>query len=204
MPARSCFTSIRAMPRGARAWILTIPHALWMRSGPACPEFPWACRPAGGLPRKDARGSSRSGHGRCLPDYVSVNLIEDDAGEVIDLVLDKGIGVEAGLWSAADAEKFVAIPNARYCLRVLIEINEREFAAGAEATRQIIEVLDRADIRLPRMLHGYENTMWPFYREALRLQLDARIGLEDGKFLPSGTEAKDNADLIRAAHALRS
>src|SRR5437764_7500931 len=26
-----------------------------------------------------------------LPDYVSVNLIEEDAGEVIDLVLDKGI-----------------------------------------------------------------------------------------------------------------
>jgi uncharacterized protein (DUF849 family) len=139
-----------------------------------------------------------------LPDYVSVNLMEEDAGEVIDLVLDKGIGVEAGLWSAADAEKFVALPSAGNCLRVLIEINEKEFAVGAEATRRIIEVLDRADIRLPRMLHGYENTMWPFYREALRLQIDARMGLEDGKLLPSGTEAKDNADLIRAAHALRS
>jgi uncharacterized protein (DUF849 family) len=44
--------------------------------------------------------------------------------------------------------------------------------------------------------------MWPFYREARRLKLDARIGLEGGKLLPSGTEAENNAALIRAACAL--
>ena len=65
-----------------------------------------------------------------------------------------------------------------------------------------MEILERADIHLPRLLHGLENTMWPFYREALRLKLDARIGLEDGKFLPSGAEAESNAALIRAACAL--
>jgi uncharacterized protein (DUF849 family) len=42
----------------------------------------------------------------------------------------------------------------------------------------------------------------PFYREALRLSLDGRIGLEDGKHLPSGNEADSNAALIRAARAL--
>src|SRR5438445_1875393 len=137
-----------------------------------------------------------------LPDYVSVNLIEEDAIEVIDLALEKGIAAEAGLWSPRDAEKFVTDPNALNCLRVLIEINEQEFSAGAEAARQIMEILDRADIHLPRLLHGLENTMWPFYREALRLKLDARIGLEDGKFLPSGAESESNAALIRAACAL--
>src|ERR1700730_10191629 len=60
------------------------------------------------------------------PDHVSVNLIKQDAGEGIDLVIEKGIGVEAGLWSAADAGKFVAHPNARNCRRVLIEINQQE------------------------------------------------------------------------------
>jgi pimeloyl-ACP methyl ester carboxylesterase len=151
------------------------------------------------------RGRARQQHVRAwqvLPDYVSVNLIEEDSGEVIELVLEKGIGVEAGLWSVRDAEKFVAVPNARNCLRVLIEINEKDFLAGTEAVRQIVEILDRADIRLPRLLHGSETTMWPFYREALRLGLDARIGLEDGKMLPSGAEAEDNAALIRAARAL--
>ena len=46
--------------------------------------------------------------------------------------------------------------------------------------------------------------MWPLYREALRLRLDSRIGLEDGKLLPSGAEAKSNADLISAACVLAS
>ena len=151
------------------------------------------------------QGRARQQHVRAwqvLPDYVSVNLIEEDANEVIDLVLEKGIGVEAGLWSPRDAKKFVAHPNARNCLRVLIEINEQEFLTGAEAARQIMEILDRAEIQLPRLLHGFENTMWPFYRKALRLGLDARIGLEDGKLLPSGAEAENNAALIRAARAL--
>jgi uncharacterized protein (DUF849 family) len=139
---------------------------------------------------------------RVLPDYVSINLIEEDAAEVIELALDKGIGVEAGLWSASDAERFVANPNARNCLRVLIEINEQEFYAGAKAVGQIVEILELADIRLPRLLHGSDNTMWSFYREALRLKFDARIGLEDGKLLPSGAEAENNAALIRAAHVL--
>jgi uncharacterized protein (DUF849 family) len=139
-----------------------------------------------------------------LPDYVSINLIEQDATEIIDLVLGKGIGVEAGLWSASDAERFVANPNAHNCLRVMIEINEQDFSGGAQVARQIMEILDRADIRLPRLLHGFENTMWAFCREAFRLNFDTRIGFEDGKVLPSGAEAKDNAELIRAAHALLS
>jgi uncharacterized protein (DUF849 family) len=151
------------------------------------------------------QGRTRQAHIRAwqvLPDYVSVNLIEEDAAEIIDLVLGKGIGIEAGLWSAADAEKFVSIASARHCLRVLIEINEQDYPAGAEAVRQIMAILDRAEIRLPRLLHGLENTMWPLYREALRLGLDGRIGLEDGKFLPSGAKAASNADLIRAACVL--
>jgi len=137
-----------------------------------------------------------------LPDYVSINLSEQDAAEMIDLVLEKGIGIEAGLSSASDAEKLVQNPRAPRCLRVLIEINEQEFPVGAEIVRRIIGILDRANIRLPRLLHGQDNMMWPFYREALRLKLDTRIGLEDGKLLPSGVEAKNNADLIRVARKL--
>jgi len=70
------------------------------------------------------------------------------------------------------------------------------------AARGIIGALDCAGIRLPRLLHGRDGTMWPFYREALRLGLDGRIGIEDGKHLPSGLEAESNAALIRAAGAL--
>ena len=57
-------------------------------------------------------------------------------------------------------------------------------------------------MRLPRLLHGRDLTVWPLYRETLRLEVDARIGLEDGKHLPSGDLAESNAALIRAARAV--
>jgi uncharacterized protein (DUF849 family) len=150
------------------------------------------------------KGRARQEHIRgwtTLPDYVSINLIEEDSSEVIALALSKGIGIEAGLWSVADAEKFIADPNAGACLRVLIEINEEDFAAGMAAAEGIIDVLDRAGIHLPRLLHGRDATMWPFFRKAMWLGLDGRIGLEDGKHLPNGREV-DNATLIFAARAL--
>jgi uncharacterized protein (DUF849 family) len=151
------------------------------------------------------RGRARQAHIRAwhaVPDYVSVNLIEEDSAEVIDLALSKGIGVEAGLWSPADAEKFIACPNARDCLRVLIEINEQDLPAGTESFRGIMTILDRGAIHLPRLLHGLDATIWDFYRQARADGLDTRIGFEDGRLLPSGEQAESNAAMIRAARAL--
>lgn len=137
-----------------------------------------------------------------LPDYVSVNLVEDDAPEMIALVLAKGMGVEAGLWSVADAERFAKLEEAPRCLRVLIEINEQDPAEGLEAAAGIRLVLARSQLELPILQHGYDATVWPLYEDALMRSFDARIGLEDGRHLPSGEVARDNADLIRAAFRL--
>lgn len=134
-----------------------------------------------------------------VPDYVSVNLIEPDAPEMIRLALSRGIGVEAGLWSAGDAERLIALPQARQMLRLLIEINEQDEAEGLEAAAAIRKVLARASLDVPVLQHGLDASKWPLYRDALLRGLDARIGLEDGKLLPSGEEAADNAALIKAA-----
>jgi uncharacterized protein (DUF849 family) len=155
--------------------------------------------PPGGRARQD---DIRAWDAR--PDYVSANLIEQDAPEILALALSTGMGVEAGLWSVADAERFVTLPEARRCLRVLIEINEQDPDDGLRAAHGIIAVLDRADISLARLLHGCDATMWPIYRESLRLGLDSRIGFEDGGLLPSGERAADNAALVQAAIALRT
>ncbi len=48
---------------------------------------------------------------RELPDYASVNLSEADAPAVIELLQQRGVGVEAGLASAADAERFLTLPG---------------------------------------------------------------------------------------------
>jgi uncharacterized protein (DUF849 family) len=137
-----------------------------------------------------------------LPDYVSVNLVEDDAPEIISLVMAKGVGVEVGLWSVEDARRFAALPLASQCLRALIEINEQDVDEGLRVAHAIIAFLDGAQLALPRLLHGLDATKWPLYRESLRLGLDARIGFEDGLRLPSGEIAASNATLIAAARTL--
>jgi uncharacterized protein (DUF849 family) len=134
-----------------------------------------------------------------LPDYVSVNLSEADAPEVIRLMLKRGIGIEAGLATVADAERYVALPEAAACLRILIEIEEQKSADAIRAAHELIAVLDRAGSRLPRQLHGYDGCKWALHAEALRLGLDQRIGFEDGGFLPDGRIAGSNAELIAAA-----
>ena len=134
-----------------------------------------------------------------LPDYVSINLIEDDAEEMIALALGKGIGIEAGLWSISDAERFVALPDAKKCLRVLIEINEQDAGEGLAAATGVISVLDTAGFTLSILLHGDEASVWPMFKEAIARGYDGRIGLEDGKLLPSGKAAKDNTELLQAA-----
>ena len=139
---------------------------------------------------------------RAAPDYVSVNLSEDDAPDIIAIAFEKRIGVEAGLASARDAERLAALACAPRCLRVLIEIGEPDIAMALRTAHEVIAALQRSGSRLPQLLHGFDATMWPLYREALRLKLDARIGLEDGGQLSSGEIARDNADLIRCAMTL--
>lgn len=134
-----------------------------------------------------------------LPDYVSVNLSEADAPEVIRLMLKRGIGIEAGLATVADAERYVALPEAGSCLRVLIEIDEQESANAIRVAHGIITMLDKAGSRLPRQLHGFDASKWVMHAEALRLGLDQRIGFEDGGLLPDGRIAGSNAELISAA-----
>ncbi len=134
-----------------------------------------------------------------LPDYVSVNLSEADAPEVIRLMLKRGIGIEAGLATVADAERYVALPEAAACLRILIEIEEQKSADAIGLAHDIIAVLDRSGSHLPRQLHGYDACKWALHAEALRRGLDQRIGLEDGKLLPDGRIAESNAELIAAA-----
>ncbi len=136
---------------------------------------------------------------KILPDYVSVNLSEADAPEVIRLMLKRGIGIEAGLATVADAERYLTLPEAASCLRVLIEIDEQERAAALRVAHGIIAVLDKMGSKLPRQLHGFDASKWLMHAEALRLGLDQRIGFEDGGFLPDGRIAASNAELIAAA-----
>jgi uncharacterized protein (DUF849 family) len=139
-----------------------------------------------------------------LPDYCSVNLHEEDAVEVIDLLHARGIGIEAGLWNRHDAERFTREVKFDRCLRVLVEMTGNDEVEALTEARQILELLAGAGCRLPILLHGEGGSVWACVKEAARLGHSTRIGFEDGMQLPDGSLASSNAELVRAAlHVMR-
>ncbi|TLX09181.1 3-keto-5-aminohexanoate cleavage protein [Rhizobium sp. MHM7A] len=140
------------------------------------------------------------GQWRVLPDYASVNLSEADAPDVMQLLRQKGVGIEVGLASVADAERYVSLDNHERVFRVLVELDdEQDLQRACHIRDGIIEVLERRRLLRPILLHGFENTVWPFARSARERGYSTRVGLEDGKHLPDGTIAGDNAALVAAA-----
>jgi uncharacterized protein (DUF849 family) len=137
-----------------------------------------------------------------LPDFASVNFSEDGAVELAKLLLSRGVGVEAGLSDAADAEKLLASGLAASCIRVLLEPQEQEMAHALETVNAIEKVFAarRKETRFPPLLlHGTEATTWPMLDEAIARGYDVRIGLEDTRVMPDGRIAKDNSELVREA-----
>ncbi|MER5479303.1 3-keto-5-aminohexanoate cleavage protein [Streptomyces sp. NPDC002734] len=133
-----------------------------------------------------------------LPDHASVNFHEDGAVDVATALLDRGVGVEAGVWSGTSgARRFLAWSGAHRVLRVLAEITE---SAPHDAVRAAAGLLDElAPAAAPVLLHGEDAAAWPVLRLAAARGLDTRIGLEDALLLPDGTPAPGNAALVRAA-----
>jgi uncharacterized protein (DUF849 family) len=135
-----------------------------------------------------------------LPDYASVNFDEPGAVEIMDELLELGVGVEAGLSSLGAAEELVRAGLEDRCLRVLLEPQEPELLAALETVAAIERQLGAYAPGQPqRLLHGVDATAWPLLREAARRAYEARIGLEDTLRLPEGELAVDNVELVRAA-----
>jgi uncharacterized protein (DUF849 family) len=120
----------------------------------------------------------------------------------MELLRRRGIGIEAGLASVADAKRFVSLPDHQRVLRILIEIEEQDLGISREMTDDIAIVLEHAGVRRPILLHGFDATVWPFVELAHRRRWSTRVGLEDGKHLADGTTAFDNAALVAAAVAI--
>lgn len=136
-----------------------------------------------------------------LPDFASVNFHEPGAAELASCLVDRGVGVEAGLIDEHAARALVASGLATRCLRILLEPQDPDLSAALRTVARTEEVLERAGVRVSRLLHGSGPTAWPLLDEAIRRRYDARIGLEDTLLLPTGGVARDNAALVQAALA---
>lgn len=134
-----------------------------------------------------------------LPDFASVNFEEPGVIDLCNVLLERGIGVEAGLSSIAEVELLLKSGLAERCLRILIEPVEEELSAALANTTAIIHALDEAQIQLPRLLHGFDATTWPLLDTALHYGYDTRIGLEDTLTMPDGSLTSGNAELTALA-----
>ncbi|MFI7414169.1 3-keto-5-aminohexanoate cleavage protein [Streptomyces sp. NPDC049627] len=131
-----------------------------------------------------------------LPDHASVNWHEPGAEEVAAALMERGIGVEAGIWSGTDgAARFAASPLGPRVLRVLAEVTDTSAETAEDSARALLADLGPALPR-PVLLHGEDGGAWPVLRLAGRLGLATRIGLEDTLVLPDGERAVSNAQLV--------
>jgi uncharacterized protein (DUF849 family) len=135
------------------------------------------------------------------PDFASVNVSEPGFVELVGLLHASGIGVEAGVWTASDAESLAASAPRAGWLRILVEVIDAPAAGAVAAADTILRRLDELGVTAPRLLHGEDAACWPLVAHAGRLGLPTRIGLEDTLAGPRGERIGDNAELVRLALA---
>ncbi|MFC9156032.1 3-keto-5-aminohexanoate cleavage protein [Streptomyces bauhiniae] len=136
-----------------------------------------------------------------LPDFASVNWHEPGAEELAGLLLARGVGVEAGIWSGTEgAARFAASPLGPRVLRVLAEVTDTDPTTAEASAHALLAEIGPAHGR-PVLLHGEDGGTWPVLRLAGRLGLATRIGLEDTLLLPDGQRAPSNAQLVTAGLA---
>jgi uncharacterized protein (DUF849 family) len=135
-----------------------------------------------------------------LPDFCSVNLEEEGAVALIELLLERNVGVEAGLWRVEDATALLESGLAEHCLRILVEPVTEDPPTALQRVAEIESAL--GDLPVPQLHHGDGPATWAVLQRALPDGRDVRIGLEDALTLPDGRVARDNAELVAAAFAL--
>jgi uncharacterized protein (DUF849 family) len=138
-----------------------------------------------------------------LPDYASVNVGEPGAAELCALLAARGVGVEAGVWTLADAEAL--IERGLVPLRVLVETSDGGAEDPIAAAVEIDELLVDAGVSAPQLHHGAGADAWAMLDAAVARGRHVRIGLEDATAMPDGSPARDNAQLVaEAARRMRS
>jgi uncharacterized protein (DUF849 family) len=141
-------------------------------------------------------------HRWSAPDFASVNLGEDGALEVMAALIDRDIGIEAGIFEVADVERLVTGGMAEDLLRVLIEPRDEEPASALATAQAIDAALDEAGVSAPRLAHGAGVATWAVLEWAAAAGHDLRIGLEDTLVMADGSPAAGNAALVEAAAPL--
>lgn len=128
------------------------------------------------------------------PDFASVNWHEDGAERVAELLIERGIGIEAGLFTPDAARKFLTWGGP--VVRVLVEAipGSSPGADGVAAAKAILEVLPAEGFEL--VVHGAEEWAWPVLEWARPQGYGLRAGFEDMLTGPGGENVTGNGQLV--------
>ena len=179
------------------------PCAAALRSVRAvCPGIPISLSTSAGIEPDPERRHALIPAWTELPDLVTANQGEKGILELCELLIARGIGIEAGLLSFDDAHAFVASGIAPRCVRAMVEPldpDPQDAVAHAEAIEQ---VLAEGGVRLQQVHHGDGIASWAVNRHAVARGHGIRTGLEDTTVLPDGRVASGNGELVAVAAAL--
>jgi uncharacterized protein (DUF849 family) len=164
-----------------------------------CPKVPLGLSTAKWIEANPAKRLDAVRRWEALPDFASVNFNETGHVALCKLLRDRGVGVEAGIWSVEDAARLNKSSLGGSCLRILVEITENDPQKAVSLANRIERYLGRAGVVAPRLHHGYGRVAWSVMKNAILAGKDIRVGLEDTLVLADGRRTEDNEQLIRAA-----
>jgi uncharacterized protein (DUF849 family) len=165
----------------------------------AIPNTPFGVSTHFGIVGDAERRQAQVAEWSVLPDFASVNFNEPGSVALAELMIDKGVGVEAGLFDAEATSTCVDSGLAPRCLRLMMEPRGGDLDAAVRSVNEMEAVLDASGVDRPRLLHGSRATAWPLIEVAAQRGYDTRAGLEDMFDLADGATARDNAQIVAEA-----
>jgi uncharacterized protein (DUF849 family) len=168
----------------------------------ACPGVPISLSTSAAIEPDPDRRHAVVGAWIELPELVTANQGEERILELCELLVARGIGIEAGLLSLADAQAFAASGLAPRCVRALVEPLDAEPADAVAHAEAMEAALAQDGVRLEQVHHGDGIASWAVNQRAVARGHGIRTGLEDTPVLPDGRTATGNGELVAAAAAL--
>ncbi len=165
----------------------------------ACPGIPISLTTAARVAPDPERRQALIAAWTDLPDLVSANMGEAGILDLCELLLKRGVGIEAGLLSLEDARVFVESGIAPRCVRALVEPLNADPDAAVALAAAIEQALAAGGVQIAQVHHGDGLASWAVNRRAVARGHSIRTGLEDTPVLPDGRLASGNGELVAAA-----
>ncbi len=168
----------------------------------ACPGVPVSLSTSADIEPDPVRRRSLVAGWTELPELVTANQGEDGIVELCELLIARGVGIEAGLLSLGDADAFVASGLASRCVRAMIEPLDPDPDDAVAHAAAMEQALADGGITLEQVHHGDGIASWAVNRRGAARGHGIRTGLEDTPVLPDGRQAAGNGELVAAAEEL--